>query len=416
MVPPPPTNKPHVCLSTILIMSSMALIDAYLVEQNQGARKIGICIMVMVGDICFLIVLRYVAVWVGAEVRTAKRGYAMILWFLYIFVLEIKVYFVYQNYKADRKSLDALARKALTLLLSICIPVLFVVLVAIDHMEYVRAFKKREEIRNRLFWVVVDLLDILDIQANLWEPQKKGLPLWAEGLMFFYCYILLLVLPCVSLSEISMQGINIVPHKMLLYPILSLVTINIITLFIRGGNMILYRDARVSGILIGKNVLAIILKTCSFVQYRRQLQNAPPAFGVEMQKNSVAHARPAPTPPQVVMQDQTPLPEGGIDKVPSGECCCGLGRDRGRRSSLRPSEGCEGDGERRQLIFTEGRPKHVYRWMQRAELYCSHCDDGEQKEDESQAPQTGVTLSHRCLLGECLAKIAQGPEPFACHH
>ncbi|KAJ3610551.1 hypothetical protein NHX12_022643 [Muraenolepis orangiensis] len=309
MVPPPPTNKPHVCLSTILIMSSMALIDAYLVEQNHGPRKIGVCIMVIVGDICFLIVLRYVAVWVGAEVRTAKRGYAMILWFLYIFVLEIKVYFVYQNYKADRKSLDALARKALTLLLSICIPVVFVVLVAIDHMEYVRAFKKREEIRNRLFWVVVDLLDILDIQANLWEPQKKGLPLWAEGLMFFYCYILLLVLPCVSLSEISMQGINIVPHKMLLYPILSMVTINIITLFIRGGNMILYRDARVSGILIGKNVLAIILKTCSFVQYKRQMQSAPPAFSAELQKNLVAHARPSPTPPQVAMQDLTTLPE-----------------------------------------------------------------------------------------------------------
>ncbi|KAJ7987327.1 hypothetical protein DPEC_G00325330 [Dallia pectoralis] len=288
MVPPPPTNRTHVCLSTLLVMSSMALIDAYLVEQNQGPRKIGICIMVMGGDLCFLIVLRYVAVWVGAEVRSSKRGYAMILWFLYIFVLEIKVYFVYQNYKADRTSLDAVSRKALTLLLSVCVPVLFIVLVAIEHMEYVRAFKKREEIRNRLFWVVVDLLDILDIQANLWEPQKKGLPLWAEGLMFFYCYILLLVLPCVSLSEISMQGINIVPHKMMLYPILSLFTINIITLLIRGCNMMLYKDARVSGILIGKNVLAIILKTCSFVQYRRHLQNTPP-FCVEMQKNLIPH-------------------------------------------------------------------------------------------------------------------------------
>ncbi|KAL2082852.1 hypothetical protein ACEWY4_020625 [Coilia grayii] len=311
MVPPPPTNKPHACLSTILIMSSMALMDAYLVEQNHGPRKIGICIMVTVGDLCFLIVLRYVAVWVGAEVRTAKRGYAMILWFLYIFVLEIKVYFIYQNYKADRKSLDALARKALTLVLSVCIPVLFVVLVAIDHMEYVRAFKKREEIRNRLFWVVVDLLDVLDIQANLWEPQKKGLPLWAEGLMFFYCYILLLVLPCVSLSEISMQGINIVPHKMMLYPILSLATINVVTLFIRGSNMLLYKDNRVSGILMGKNVLAIILKTCSFVQYRRQLQSAPPAFGLELQKNVQApKGRPVQvTSVQVTMQDQTPLSE-----------------------------------------------------------------------------------------------------------
>ncbi|CAB1338691.1 unnamed protein product [Coregonus sp. 'balchen'] len=298
MVPPPPTNQPPVCLSTLLIMSSMALIDAYLVEQNHGPRKIGICIMVMVGDLCFLIVLRYVALWVGAEVRTAKRGYAMILWFLYIFVLEIK---------------------ALTVLLSVCVPVLFIGLVAVDDMEYVRPSKKKEELRNRLFWVVVDLLDILDIQANLWEPLKKGLPLWAEGLMFFYCYILLLVLPCVSLSEISMQGINIVPHKMMLYPILSLVTINILTLLIRGCNLLLYRDARVSGILIGKNVLAIILKTCSFVQYRRQLQNTPPAFGLELQTNSVPHhhgnhglGRPVSivmTPhPQVVLPDQTALP------------------------------------------------------------------------------------------------------------
>ena len=310
MVLPPP-DKRHVCLTTIVIMTSMAFMDAYLVEQNQGPRKIGVCIIVLVGDFCFLIVLRYVAVWVGAEVRTARRGYAMILWFLYIFVLEIKVYFIYQNYKADRKSLDALARKALTLVLSICIPVLFIILVAIDHMEYVRAFKKREEIRNRLFWVVVDLLDVLDIQANLWEPQKKGLPLWAEGLMFFYCYILLLVLPCVSLSEISMQGINIVPHKMMLYPILSLVTINVVTLFIRGSNMLLYKDNRVSAILIGKNVLAIILKTCSFVQYRRQMQSAPPPFGIELQKNAGPKGRPVQVvpPPQVIMQDQTPLPE-----------------------------------------------------------------------------------------------------------
>ncbi|KAJ8378824.1 hypothetical protein AAFF_G00233930 [Aldrovandia affinis] len=313
---PAPANKPHVCLSTVLIMSSMVLMDAYLVEQNQGPRKIGVCIMVMVGDVCFLIVLRYVAVWVGAEVRTAKRGYAMILWFLYVFVLEIKVYFVYQNYKADRQSLDAVARKALTLLLSVFVPALFVVLVAIDHMEYVRAFKKREEIRSRLFWVVVDLLDVLDIQANLWEPQKKGLPLWAEGLMFFYCYILLLILPCVSLSEISMQGVNISPHKMMLYPILSMVTINVVTLFIRGGNMLFYKDVRVSGILMGKNVIALVLKTCSFAQYRRQLQGAPPPFGVELQKNSLLAAPPPPLagpalppPPHVVIQDLTSLPE-----------------------------------------------------------------------------------------------------------
>ncbi|XP_056617107.1 transmembrane protein 121 [Triplophysa dalaica] len=309
MVPPPPTNKPHVCLSAIIIMSSMALMDTYLVEQNHGPGKIGVCIMVTVGELCFFIVLRYVSVWVGAEVRSAKRGYAMILWFLYVFVLEIKLYFIYQNYKADRKSLDALARKALTVLLSVCVPALFVTLVAVDRMDYVKAFKKKEEIRNRLFWVVVDLLDVLDVQANLWEPQKKGLPLWVEGLMFFYCYVLLLVLPCVSLSEISMQGVNISPHKMMLYPILSLITINVVTLFIRGGNMILYKDSRVSGILMGKNVLAIVLKMCSFAQYRRHLRNAPPTFGAELQKSSVPSARSTQNPLRTTPHEQTPIPE-----------------------------------------------------------------------------------------------------------
>ncbi|XP_063051215.1 transmembrane protein 121-like [Engraulis encrasicolus] len=284
MPPHSPVNRPHVCLSTALIVCSMALLDAYLVEQNQGPRKIGVCIVVLVGDLCFLIVLRYVAVWVGAEVRTAKRGYAMVLWFVYVFVLEIKVYFVYQNYKARSASgsssswtsiflTDALGRKALTLLLSVCLPCLYVALAAVDHMEYVRPARKREEVRGRLFWVAVDLLDVLDVQANLWEPQRLrgGLPVWVEGVTFFYCYILLLVLPCVSLSEISMQGVNITPHKMLLYPILSLATVNVVTLLIRGGNVFLFRDSRVSGVLVGKNVVAIVLKTCSLVQYRRHM-------------------------------------------------------------------------------------------------------------------------------------------------
>ncbi|XP_040497170.1 transmembrane protein 121-like [Ursus maritimus] len=227
MVLPPPDRR-HVCLTTLVIMGSMAVMDAYLVEQNQGPRKIGVCIIVLVGDVCFLLVLRYVAVWVGAEVRTAKRGYAMILWFLYIFVLEIKLYFIFQNYKAARRgAADPVARKALTLLLSVCVPGLFLLLVALDRMEYVRTFRKREDLRGRLFWVALDLLDLLDMQANLWEPPRTGLPLWAEGLTFFYCYMLLLVLPCVALSEVSMQGEHIAPQKMMLYPVLSLATVNI---------------------------------------------------------------------------------------------------------------------------------------------------------------------------------------------
>ncbi|KAG5857340.1 hypothetical protein ANANG_G00018410 [Anguilla anguilla] len=266
MVLPPP-DKRHVCLTTMVIMTSMAFMDAYLVEQNQGPRKIGVCIIVLVGDICFLIVLRYVAVWVGAE-----------------------------NYKADKKNLETVARKALTLLLAVCVPGLYLILVALDSMEYVRTFRKKEDMRGRLFWVALDLLDILDIQANLWEPQRTGLPIWAEGLMFFYCYILLLILPCVSLSEISMHGEHVSPQKMMLYPVLSLVTINVVTILIRMVNMVLFQDSRVSTIFVGKNVVAIATKACTFLEYQRQVKEFPQnAIAMELQQNSVTHNQTLPS-------------------------------------------------------------------------------------------------------------------------
>ncbi|XP_019494718.1 PREDICTED: transmembrane protein 121 [Hipposideros armiger] len=304
MVLPPPDRR-HVCLTTLVIMGSMAVMDAYLVEQNQGPRKIGVCIIVLVGDVCFLLVLRYVAVWVGAEVRTAKRGYAMILWFLYIFVLEIKLYFIFQNYKAARRgAADPVARKALTLLLSVCVPGLFLLLVALDRMEYVRTFRKREDLRGRLFWVALDLLDLLDMQASLWEPPRTGLPLWAEGLTFFYCYMLLLVLPCVALSEVSMQGEHIAPQRMMLYPVLSLATVNVVAVLARAANMALFRDSRVSAIFVGKNVVALATKACTFLEYRRQVRDfPPPALALELQppppqqRNSVPPAQPLHGPP-----------------------------------------------------------------------------------------------------------------------
>uniref|UniRef100_A0A3B3CV35 Transmembrane protein 121Ab n=1 Tax=Oryzias melastigma TaxID=30732 RepID=A0A3B3CV35_ORYME len=201
------------------------------------------------------------------------------------------------NCKADRKSLETVARKALTLLLSVCVPGLYLVLVALDSMEYVRTFRKKEDMRSRLFWVALDLLDLLDIQANLWEPQRTGLPIWAEGLMFFYCYILLLILPCVSLSEISMQGEHMSPQKMMLYPVLSLVTINVVTILIRGVNMVLFQDSRVSTIFVGKNVVAIATKASTFLEYRKQVKEFPHpqnAMALELQQNSVSHTQPLP--------------------------------------------------------------------------------------------------------------------------
>lgn len=314
MVLPAP-DKRHVCLTTTVIMTSMAVMDNYLVEQNQGVSKIGVSIVVLVADVCFLIVLRYVAVWVGAEVRTPRRGYAMILWFLHIFILEMKLYFVFQNCKADQKSLGTVGRKFLTLFLSVCVPALYLVLVALHSMEYVRTFRRKEDMKSRLFWVALDLLDLLDIQSNLWEPQLTGLPIWAEGLMFFYCYILLLILPCVSLSEIIMQGQQVMPQSVMMYPILSLVTINVVTILIRGVNMVLFQDSRVSTIFVGKNVLAIATKVSTFLDYRKQVkefQHQQNTMVLEVQQNSVSHQLPLPNVTNTTNVPHKPLPAQNV--------------------------------------------------------------------------------------------------------
>ncbi|CAM9581211.1 unnamed protein product [Lampetra planeri] len=289
MVLPSP-DRGHVCVFTALVVGSMVLVDAYLVQQNTGPRRVGVCIMLLVGDVCVLVLLRYLAVWVGAEVRTAKRAYAMALWFLYVFVLEIKLYFVFQNYRSDRTvssspATDGTARKLLTLLLSVCVPALYVALVAVDHMGYVRAFWKKEDLRSRIFWVVVDLLDVLDVQASLWEPaaalqiqlqqqqqQQRTTPPppWVEGLTFFYCYTVMLVLPCVSLSEISVQGESLVPHRLLLYPVFSLVAVNGATVLVRLLQVLLYRDPRVSAVFLGKNVVAVGMKVATYASHWRR--------------------------------------------------------------------------------------------------------------------------------------------------
>ncbi|CAM2116809.1 unnamed protein product [Caretta caretta] len=276
MAPLPPASKPHACMSAVVIVSTMVAVDVYLMELSAEAQRASVLALALAGDLCFLLVLRYVGAWAGAEPRTPRHGYTMALWFLFVFTLEIKLYFIYQGYRGDRRTPDLLARRTLTLLLSICIPSLYVVLVATEHLEHVAAFRRKEDLRGRLLWVVVDLLDLLEMQASLWEPQRQRLPLWAEGLTFFYCYSLLLVLPCVALGEMGLPA----PPHLPLYPLLSLLAVNLTTLAIRAADLLLYRDQRVSAIFMAKNLLAIVLKGCTALQYHRAgatgLRELPP--------------------------------------------------------------------------------------------------------------------------------------------
>ncbi|XP_029368563.1 transmembrane protein 121 [Echeneis naucrates] len=277
---------PQVCVSTLVTVSTMAVVDLYLLEQSMlGAHgppgpSVWQCAVVLLGDMGFLLALRFVSAGVVSEVRSPRRGFANALWFLFLSLLQLKLFFVCHNYRQEHRPPDPLARKTLTLLLSICLPSLFLILTGADHMTPQR---RKQEVRGRLLWVVVDLLDVLDLQAGLWEVQggltagtggvvQQNLPIWAEGLVFFYCYALLLLLPCVALTELGATGLpgQRGPRKEALYPWLSLVTINIFTLALRGTGMLWYRDPRVSTVFLGKNLLALVMKLSSVWERHKQ--------------------------------------------------------------------------------------------------------------------------------------------------
>uniref|UniRef100_A0A7N6AWY3 Transmembrane protein 265 n=1 Tax=Anabas testudineus TaxID=64144 RepID=A0A7N6AWY3_ANATE len=279
---------PQVCVSTLVTVSTMAVVDLYLLEQSMlGAHGLpgpGVwqCAAVLLGDVGFLLALRFVSAGVVSEARSPRRGFANAFWFLFLSLLQLKLFFVCHNYRQERRPPDPLARKTLTLLLSICLPSLFLILTGADHMTPQR---RKQEVRGRLLWVVVDLLDVLDLQAGLWEAQG-GLPVWAEGLVFFYCYALLLLLPCVALTELGATGLpgQRGPRKEALYPWLSLVTINIFTLALRGTGILWYRDPRVSTVFLGKNLLALAVKLSSAWERHKQEHAAAgtgPAAGAE---------------------------------------------------------------------------------------------------------------------------------------
>ncbi|KAI9514674.1 hypothetical protein NQZ68_031561 [Dissostichus eleginoides] len=286
---------PQVCVSTLVTVSTMAVVDLYLLEQSMlGARgppgpSVWQCAVVLLGDLGFLLALRFVSAGVMSEARSPRRGFANALWFLFLSLLQLKLFFVCHNYRQERRPPDPLARKTLTLLLSICLPSLFLILTGADHMTPQR---RKQEVRGRLLWVVVDLLDVLDLQAGLWEAQggaagpggvvEQKLPIWAEGLVFFYCYALLLLLPCVALTELGATGLpgQRGPRKEALYPWLSLVTINIFTLALRGTGMLWYRDPRVSTVFLGKNLLALAVKLSSAWEKHKQERGSAVAGAV----------------------------------------------------------------------------------------------------------------------------------------
>lgn len=48
----------HIVTTTLAVIFGMAVLDVYLILQNNGSGRTGIIVMLLIGDLCLLLILR----------------------------------------------------------------------------------------------------------------------------------------------------------------------------------------------------------------------------------------------------------------------------------------------------------------------------------------------------------------------
>jgi hypothetical protein len=125
--------------------------------------------------------------------------------------------------------------------------------------------------------VVLDMLDVLELQSCVWEGTTLCLGFTSECALYFYCYILLLLLPTVSLAEISRSSSIEPPEdrkgerwKMILYMAMSLVFVNISIAGVRIFLICKFRSIKPSRIFLGKNLIYFCVQSLKLSRWSLQ--------------------------------------------------------------------------------------------------------------------------------------------------
>ncbi|CBY24638.1 unnamed protein product [Oikopleura dioica] len=147
----------------------------------------------------------------------------------------------------------------ITLVQALVLPVLYCAslsqsstLVGADHIS-----EGAEELRSKSLFVVMDIIDVLEIQSCVLEGTTLCLGYLFECILYFYCYILLLILPTLSLAEISRSGERGYPERwrMLMYLVVSLFSVNIVLPIVRIYLIVKFQSLKPSRIFLGKNFI-----------------------------------------------------------------------------------------------------------------------------------------------------------------
>ena len=87
----------HGTLLSIIILILQVTTDAYILKNYTGERRTGVFIFLLIGDICLLLILRYLITWTVQELKTLRRACSIALWFLSIFITQVKTYFIIES-------------------------------------------------------------------------------------------------------------------------------------------------------------------------------------------------------------------------------------------------------------------------------------------------------------------------------
>ena len=185
--------------------------------------------------------------WIGSQIKTNKRGFAIISWFIFIVIYDIKMYFIVEHlwetcdsrvaasaskeidnpsfevknlhaskdsslmYDDELKksedvescSYDVTSKKLLALSQVVLLTGLYLLLVGVNYIE--SNVNLLLLVKMRAFWTTADILDLIQLQTSIWEEVTGQFPYALAAFVYFFCYVGLMFLPPLSLAEMS-QG------------------------------------------------------------------------------------------------------------------------------------------------------------------------------------------------------------------
>jgi len=237
---------------------------------------------------------RYTSVWIGSQIRTLKRGFAIIAWFIFIVIYDIKMYFIMEHlwkvcgsnlsvkvksfHSSKESSLpfedslknsvddkeectyDVTSKKLLVLSQVVLLSGLYLLLVGSDCIK--RDTNLLLLVKMKAFWTTADILDLIQLQTSIWEEITGQFPYALTAFVYFYCYVGLIFLPPLALAEMAQNDVvwSGETSSLTLHRITRISLIYIGSSVIRTYLLLAHSFTLTSTVFLGKNLICLAIE------------------------------------------------------------------------------------------------------------------------------------------------------------